>query len=406
MTSSDVTSGLARAKRLARRLMDRVAEPYVTDSVRRVVESLSTDQTRQPSPATPPVVLHAALHEGRSIALADMPPGAEVVLSAGANGLWYFEWFDQEYGPVKHHIGVEAYMPRPDGLPDNVEWVEADLAAPAGVAAVGTGSVDLVFSGQNLEHLWPDQTVAFLVESNRVLRDDGLLVVDSPNRALTEAYQWSMAEHTVELEPSEAVNLLGLAGFAVERMKGVWLCREAGRLLPLDPTSAMFGAGGYARRVAMATAASGGLLHLVGRGAQGRPAGSHCPAPRRDGDLRICVGRAGRPCPTGGRDGDLARRRLARRRDAQRHGGLRAGGAIHGPSHGHLRLHAARRVVRRHKVGRLGVPVGDRGRRRDRGHVRAGGRGGSRGPDYVDVHREPGHPALRRARAPVVLGDG
>ncbi len=253
MTTSDVTSRLVRAKHLARRLMDRVAEPYVTDSVRRVVETLAADQP-QPSAAMPPVVLHAALHEARSIALADMPPGADVVLSAGANGLWYFEWFDQEYGPVKHHIGVEAYMPRPDGLPDNVEWVEADLAAPEGVAAVGTGSVDLVFSGQNLEHLWPDQTVAFLVESNRVLHDDGLLVVDSPNRALTEAYQWSMAEHTVELEPSEAVSVLGLAGFAVDRMKGLWLCREAGRLLPLDPTSAMFGPGGYARRVAMATA--------------------------------------------------------------------------------------------------------------------------------------------------------
>ena len=253
MTTSDVTSRLVRAKHLARRLIDRVAEPYVTDSVRRVVETLAADQP-QPSAVMPPVVLHAALHEARSIALADMPPGADVVLSAGANGLWYFEWFDQEYGPVKHHIGVEAYMPRPDGLPDNVEWVEADLAAPEGVAAVGTGSVDLVFSGQNLEHLWPDQTVAFLVESNRVLHDDGLLVVDSPNRALTEAYQWSMAEHTVELEPSEAVSVLGLAGFAVDRMKGLWLCREAGRLLPLDPTSAMFGPGGYARRVAMATA--------------------------------------------------------------------------------------------------------------------------------------------------------
>ena len=256
MTSGgDLTSSVVRAKRLARRLLDRVAEPYVAESARRVVESLAVDQP-EPVPASTPVVveLHAALHEARSIALADMPAGADVVLSAGASGLWYFEWFDREYGPIKHHIGIEAYLPQPDGLPVNVEWVEADLAAPEGVAAVGTGSVDLVFSGQNIEHLWPEQTVAFLVESNRVLRDDGLLVVDSPNRALTEAYQWSMGEHTIELEPSEAVTVLGLAGFAVERMKGLWLCREAGRLLPLDPTPAMWGPGGYARRVAMATA--------------------------------------------------------------------------------------------------------------------------------------------------------
>lgn len=252
MTSGHAPSGLARAKQMARGLLDRVAEPYVAESARRVVDSLASEEPPPSASVTVPE-LHAALHEARSIALGEMPPGAEVVLSAGANGLWYFEWFEQEYGPVKHHIGVEAYMPRPDGLPDNVEWVEADLAAPEGVAAVGTGSVDLVFSGQNIEHLWPDQTVAFLVESNRVLRDEGLLVVDSPNRALTEAYQWSMAEHTVELDPAEAVTVLGLAGFAVERMKGLWLCREAGRLLPLDPAPAMWGPGSYPRRIAMAT---------------------------------------------------------------------------------------------------------------------------------------------------------
>ena len=95
------------------------------------------------------------------MALADMPSGADTILSAGANGIWYFDWFDQEYGPVKHHIGVEAYMPRPDGLPDSVEWVDADLAGPNGVASVASGSVDLVFSGQNIEHLWPDRCWRF-----------------------------------------------------------------------------------------------------------------------------------------------------------------------------------------------------------------------------------------------------
>ena len=177
------------------------------------------------------------------------------------------------------------------------------------MAAVGTGSVDLVFSGQNIEHLWPEQTVAFLVESNRVLHDDGLLVVDSPNRAITEAYQWSMAEHTVELEPSEAVTVLGLAGFAVERMKGLWLCREDGRLLPLDPTTAMFGPGGICPASCHGDGAPGGLLHLVGRGAQGRQAGSGRPATGRHGDLRVRVGRAGRPGPARRRDGDIAGRR-------------------------------------------------------------------------------------------------
>jgi SAM-dependent methyltransferase len=229
--------------------MDKLAEPYVQKSIRGVVDSLA------PPPAnnkTPAVELHAALHEARSIALAEMPPGAENVLSAGANGAWYFQWFDDEYGSVQRHIGVEAYTPRPEQLPRNVEWVEADLAGPEGVAAVDTGSIDLVFSGQNIEHLWPGQMVAFLVESNRVLRTGGYLVVDSPNRELAAMYRWSMAEHTVEMTPDEAARILALAGFAVDNMKGLWLCRNRGRLLDLEPPASLIHPDGYTHRIALA----------------------------------------------------------------------------------------------------------------------------------------------------------
>ena len=184
----------------------------------------------------------AALHESRTFCLGDMPPGARTVLSVGASGAWYFNWFARAYGDVDRHIGVEAFLPRPAELPENVEWVAADLAGPDGVAAVASGSVDLVFSGQNIEHLWPEQVVALLAESSRVLRPEGWLVVDSPNRNLTEAYRWTMEEHTVELAPEEATRLLELAGFEVVTMKGLWLCRRDGELLELQPPGTVAGA--------------------------------------------------------------------------------------------------------------------------------------------------------------------
>jgi hypothetical protein len=134
-----------------------------------------------------------------------------------------------------------------------VQWVDAALAGPAGVSAIGTGSVDLVFSGQNIEHLWPEQTVAFLTEANRVLKDNGLLVVDSPNRSITASYQWSMGEHTVELTPTEAEVILRLGGFDVERMKGLWLCHQNGRLLPLQPSTVPTGSESWVRRITMAS---------------------------------------------------------------------------------------------------------------------------------------------------------
>ncbi len=243
---------LVSGRRLVRGLLDRALEPYVEQSVQRVVASLRHEPSSHDS-SDGGVELHAALHEARSIALADVPKDLPVVLGVGVNGLWYFEWFEQEYGPVERHIGVEAYMPRPEHLPPNVEWVKADLASPGGVAALDTESVDLIFSGQNLEHLWPDQMVAFFCESHRVLKPGGLLVADSPNRLVTQAYQWSMGEHTVELTPAEATHLFELAGFSTERLKGLWLCRDSGRLLELAPSASPIGPGSLARRMALAT---------------------------------------------------------------------------------------------------------------------------------------------------------
>ena len=119
---------LSDAKILMRKALDRVAQPYIDQTVQRVAATATPTIVQPSQPAF--TETHAALHEARSIALAAMPSGAETVLSAGANGLWYFEWFDAEYGTVPRHIGVEAYLPRPDDLPPNVEWISADLAGP------------------------------------------------------------------------------------------------------------------------------------------------------------------------------------------------------------------------------------------------------------------------------------
>ncbi len=138
---------------------------------------------------------YALLHELRSHALADMPAGARTMLSAGCSGRWYFDWIEERYGRVERHIGVEAYMPRPADLPGNVEWLPRDVSH---VPEVASGSVDFVFSGQNIEHLWPDQVAGFLLESHRVLAPGGWIVIDSPNRELTHPLVWTHPEHTVE----------------------------------------------------------------------------------------------------------------------------------------------------------------------------------------------------------------
>lgn len=161
------------------------------------------------------------LHDLRTAELRRLPVGARTVLHGGAAGAWYFEWFDKNYpGDVERHIGVEAFADRPPDLPANVQWLAHTLGD---MESVPSGSVDMVFGGQVIEHLWPQDVTGFLLESHRVLRPDGMLVLDSPNRRVTEAIEWRHPEHTAELAVEEIQALLELAGFEVEELRGVLL---------------------------------------------------------------------------------------------------------------------------------------------------------------------------------------
>jgi predicted SAM-dependent methyltransferase len=173
-------------------------------------------------------------HELRSSALRSMPSGARRVLSVGCSGSWYFHWFAENYPSVRNHIGVEAYSPRPADLPAGVEWV-ADSAG--NMTGVRDQSIDLIFAGQAIEHFWVDDAASFLCEAWRTLSPEGWLIMDSPNRRITQALNWIQHEHTVEYTVDEVVTMLRLAGFQNVNIRGIWLCydRESHQYFPLEP---------------------------------------------------------------------------------------------------------------------------------------------------------------------------
>jgi SAM-dependent methyltransferase len=177
------------------------------------------------------------LHELRTRALRTMPPGGRTLLSGGCSGRWYFDWIRDNYPGVERHIGVEAYSEPPPDLPPEVTWYSDYLG---NLQSVGSAAVDLVFAGQTVEHLWPDDLANFLAEAHRVLRPGGAIVLDSPNRTATTGLGWYQPQHTAELTTEEIVELLRLAGFEEITVKGIWLCydRENHRFLPLDPAVA------------------------------------------------------------------------------------------------------------------------------------------------------------------------
>jgi SAM-dependent methyltransferase len=188
------------------------------------------------------------LHFLRGKALEQLPQGAGHFVSVGCAGTWYFDWINEKCAP-RRHTGIEFYTPKPDDLPANAHWV----ANTAGnMEAVADATADILFSGQNIEHLWPHDVANFLLESHRVLKPGGLLVVDSPNRRMTAKLNWSHPEHTIEFDAAEAHELLVLAGFDVTRAIGLWLCEtDIGGVLPFAEMT-LDGAWPLPRRVAEA----------------------------------------------------------------------------------------------------------------------------------------------------------
>ena len=217
------------AKRIARRLVERSLVPHLDDQVAQIDQVVArrlAEHDGHGSTVADSLVLtdfNHLLHELRTIELRSLPVNGGVLLSAGCAGLWYFDWIRDNVPDIGHHVGVELYEDRPAGLPADVTWLAQSASAMPDVA---DGSVDVVFSGQNFEHLARDDMADFLLESNRVLRTGGTLVVDSPNRLAVEALHWTHPEHTIEITAAEARSVFEAAGFRVSRSRGLWNCRD------------------------------------------------------------------------------------------------------------------------------------------------------------------------------------
>ena len=223
-------------KRRVRTIADRVMAPYIEDLRAEIRARVDVPTPPAPPPAgsdsvIPSVRFHNLNHELRTLAFEDVPRGAKRMVSIGASGRWYFEWVERCLGPLDEHVGVEAFEPMPDDLPGNVRWVQNTADR---IDDVENGWADLVFAGQTTEHLWAHELAGFLCEANRVLRPGGLIVLDSPNRLVTEHLLWSHGGHTVELSLAEIVELLELAGFDVGRQHGIWRCRFGNDVLALE----------------------------------------------------------------------------------------------------------------------------------------------------------------------------
>lgn len=92
----------------------------------------------------------------------------------------------------------------------------------ADLSAYGDGSIDLVYSGQSIEHVTPEEGLHVLQEAHRVLAPGGHIGIDTPNARVTRLQQDDFVDpdHKVEYRLEELVGIVEKAGFEVVDCKG------------------------------------------------------------------------------------------------------------------------------------------------------------------------------------------
>jgi SAM-dependent methyltransferase len=155
-------------------------------------------------------------HRPREITIVDLPPDERM----------YAECFP--------HIRDEAA----DWIlcgPTRVRYLHQSMADLTGVP---DGSIDLVWSGESIEHVTPEDGRKVFREAWRVLRPGGYLCLDTPNRVLTGTQApngFIHPEHKIEYTVPQLTAELTRAGFQIVEASGIVPMPKSAREQDFDP---------------------------------------------------------------------------------------------------------------------------------------------------------------------------
>jgi dolichol-phosphate mannosyltransferase len=114
--------------------------------------------------------------------------------------------------------------------------VEVQAASASDLSFLGSGSVDVVFSSNFLEHLASKEEVLLVVrEALRVLRSGGTLILMGPNVRLIPGVYWDFFDHQVPLSDRSMCELLAITGFELVRVEARFLPYTTHSVLPQAP---------------------------------------------------------------------------------------------------------------------------------------------------------------------------
>jgi SAM-dependent methyltransferase len=206
-----------------------------------LTELTRSDEYRAKGRPVAPDPLHA-LHAARVLMVKGLPP-AEVIVDLGGGasqnpagalvmmGYPYpFRTLTVVEPPADdRHDWYKDVAPGDVGTHDTgrgvVNYLYSSMADLTGIA---DASVDLVFSGESVEHVSRADFERVLAETRRVLKPSGWFCFDTPNRAITRVQYpdggFINPDHKYEYTHPEVVDLLHRHGFAVTEAKGISWC--------------------------------------------------------------------------------------------------------------------------------------------------------------------------------------
>ncbi len=102
----------------------------------------------------------------------------------------------------------------------------------ASFPSIPDGSVDMVFSGESIEHVTREECEEVFAEARRVLKPDGWFCFDTPNSLVTHIQcpeRYLNPDHKYEYSCEEMRDLIRRHGFEITEAKGITLMRETVR---------------------------------------------------------------------------------------------------------------------------------------------------------------------------------
>lgn len=178
--------------------------------------------------------LHVSLHASRSEFIIGLPPARRIV-DLGGGATWDARGALVALGyPYDFDELVIVDLPPDDRHPlyhserfgtnrTDRGLVRYEYRSMADLSFAEDESVDLIYSGQSIEHVTVEDGDVVLKESYRVLRPGGFMAIDTPNGVVCRLQQSSFIDpdHKVEYTLAELRDKVTAAGFTVLTERGL-----------------------------------------------------------------------------------------------------------------------------------------------------------------------------------------